>query len=356
MSTDSTTPPDSISPKENWPNYATFVKALAPIDRNLQWLADFISQDAGPTSEGSLHVLEYDEDGIKDQAYSFDKLHSPPAAGSTRIVLLSHSNTWNLDRELLDRVAFDVFYRIFGNMLIETIRAATRNHPTNFLCPLFSGFCNYMTLWMQEGDGILFHDAASYEAAQLNEVVKRIEYGVILCGQTINRMDKYLNAHPEARTPAMPAALENLRMVQGMSKDQLNRCQMLTSRLVSIMSLEESRRSIEQSVSTRRLTRRAYVFLPLSLSTSAFGMNVAPIQNVQIWVFFITSFALLLASLSVWYWLDWLSNQAYWLFHWAYRLFYRTKVFCQTYNARRRARSKSGYNSTVSSPVKWFKL
>ncbi|KAL9586732.1 MAG: hypothetical protein Q9203_003756 [Teloschistes exilis] len=61
-------------------------------------------------------------------------------------------------------------------------------------------------------------------------------------------MDKYLNAHPEARTPAMPAALENLRMVQGMSKDQLNRCQMLTSRLVSIMSLEESRRSIEQSV------------------------------------------------------------------------------------------------------------
>ncbi|KAL9586733.1 MAG: hypothetical protein Q9203_003757 [Teloschistes exilis] len=108
VSTDSTTPPDSISPKENWPNYATFVKALAPIDRNLQWLADFISQDAGPTSEGSLHVLEYDEDGIKDQAYSFDKLHSPPAAGSTRIVLLSHSNTWNLDRELLDRVALSL--------------------------------------------------------------------------------------------------------------------------------------------------------------------------------------------------------------------------------------------------------
>lgn len=112
----------------------------------------------------------------------------------------------------------DVFYRIFGNTSIETIRAATSNHPTDFLYPLLGGFCNYMTLRMQDGDGILFHDAASYEAAQLNEVVRRIEDGVIRCGQTINSMDKYLNAHPEARTPAMSAALKNLRMVHGMSK------------------------------------------------------------------------------------------------------------------------------------------
>lgn len=64
--------------------------------------------NAPATSEGSLHVLECDEDGIKDQACSFDKFHSPPAAGSTRIVLLSHSNAWNLDRELLDRVALSL--------------------------------------------------------------------------------------------------------------------------------------------------------------------------------------------------------------------------------------------------------
>ena len=62
---------------------------------------------------------------------------------------------------------------------------------------------------------------------------------------------------------------------------------------VSLASLEESKRSIEQAGKVSQLNRLAFVFLPLSLVTSFFGMNVTELNgNVRIWVFFVAAIVL----------------------------------------------------------------
>jgi Mg2+ and Co2+ transporter CorA len=68
------------------------------------------------------------------------------------------------------------------------------------------------------------------------------------------------------------------------------RCNRMTDILLSTMSILESQKSIEQSEQVNKLTRLAFVYIPLSFISSIFGMNVKEIQvNPSIWVFFLTA-------------------------------------------------------------------
>jgi Mg2+ and Co2+ transporter CorA len=65
-----------------------------------------------------------------------------------------------------------------------------------------------------------------------------------------------------------------------------NRCNRITDTLLSTMSILESQKSIEQSQQVNKLTRLAFVYIPLSFISSVFGMNVKEIQtNLPMWVF-----------------------------------------------------------------------
>ena len=57
---------------------------------------------------------------------------------------------------------------------------------------------------------------------------------------------------------------------------------------------------MQQSTSTKRLLQLAYIFLPLSLSTWIFGMNVVELQNIPLRVFFGTAGLALAMSLVLW--------------------------------------------------------
>lgn len=78
--------------------------------------------------------------------------------------------------------------------------------------------------------------------------------------------------------------------------------------LVSILTLKEFRRSIEQSTSTKHFTQFAYIFLSLSLSISVFEMNTVKLQNTQLWVFFAIANISLLISLVLWFMFNWVSR------------------------------------------------
>ena len=82
------------------------------------------------------------------------------------------------------------------------------------------------------------------------------------------------------------------------------------NRLIGTFALKESRRSIEQSTSTKRLSQLAYIFLPLSLSTSIFGMNVIELQNTPLRVFFRTAGITVAMSLILWLFLGWFPKPA----------------------------------------------
>ena len=84
------------------------------------------------------------------------------------------------------------------------------------------------------------------------------------------------------------------------------------SRYVSIMALRESKKSIQQADSVRRITQLAFIFVPLTFVTSVFGMNLAEFGtgSIKAWIFVVvaiaislTVFAMLILSpgLTRWY-------------------------------------------------------
>lgn len=72
--------------------------------------------------------------------------------------------------------------------------------------------------------------------------------------------------------------------------------------LIGAMAIYESRRSIKEAVSVKRLTQLAFVFIPLSYVSSLFGMNITEMSGngPRLWVFLVTSFSLLIGALSFW--------------------------------------------------------
>lgn len=71
---------------------------------------------------------------------------------------------------------------------------------------------------------------------------------------------------------------------------------------VSAVSLEESRRALDQNRSLGRLTQLAFVFIPVTFTTGIFGMNVAPFVNggAPMWKFWVTSVAIAISTLILW--------------------------------------------------------
>ncbi|EPE35620.1 Magnesium transport protein CorA, transmembrane region [Glarea lozoyensis ATCC 20868] len=87
-----------------------------------------------------------------------------------------------------------------------------------------------------------------------------------------------------------------LRERVDLERDELNR-------QVSNLAIDESRKSIEQAVSVKRLTQLAFFFIPLSFVTSLFGMNVDEFgsdKGIKLWMFFVTSITLTAVVLLIW--------------------------------------------------------
>jgi hypothetical protein len=82
-----------------------------------------------------------------------------------------------------------------------------------------------------------------------------------------------------------------------------NRCNRITDTLLSTMSILESQKSIEQSQQVNKLTRLAFVYIPLSFISSVFGMNVKEIQtNPPMWVFLGTALGFTFLSVCLVSW------------------------------------------------------
>lgn len=79
-----------------------------------------------------------------------------------------------------------------------------------------------------------------------------------------------------------------------------SRCESASSLLQSAVGLLESQESIRQNRELNKLTKLAFVFVPVSLVSSIFGMNVVEINPGSIpsvWHFFLTAVLLLILCL-----------------------------------------------------------
>jgi hypothetical protein len=82
------------------------------------------------------------------------------------------------------------------------------------------------------------------------------------------------------------------------------RCTRGTSIIMNNTMLVESRRAIRQAKWVGKLTLVAFFYIPLSFTTSFFGMNVIQLGTgrLSIWVWFVTSLPLFSLSLVFLYW------------------------------------------------------
>jgi Mg2+ and Co2+ transporter CorA len=95
-------------------------------------------------------------------------------------------------------------------------------------------------------------------------------------------------------------------------KDLLNRAEMLSDRcksrlniLMNRAGIVESNKAIEQTKEVTKLTRLAFVFIPLSFTSSFFGMNLTPlVDNVTygLWLYVAVSAPLVIFLLIVMTW------------------------------------------------------
>lgn len=98
-----------------------------------------------------------------------------------------------------------------------------------------------------------------------------------------------------------------LKELLGDYKGLLTRCQLLSQQcesasniLQSAVALLESQKSIKQTEEVNKLTKLAFVFVPVSLIASIFGMNVSEINSEnapKLWHFLLTSILVLLPCL-----------------------------------------------------------
>ncbi len=71
---------------------------------------------------------------------------------------------------------------------------------------------------------------------------------------------------------------------------------------IGTMAIQESRKSIQEAISVKRLTQLAFVFIPLNYVSSLFGININEMtgNGPRLWKFVATSFALLISVLTTW--------------------------------------------------------
>ena len=82
------------------------------------------------------------------------------------------------------------------------------------------------------------------------------------------------------------------------AKTLLARCERTMAMVMNMLSIEEARRSVNQNTTLFRFTVVASIYIPLSFTSSFFGMNFIELGqgSLRIWVFFATCVPIFLVS------------------------------------------------------------
>jgi Mg2+ and Co2+ transporter CorA len=93
---------------------------------------------------------------------------------------------------------------------------------------------------------------------------------------------------------AFPPLLTALNHLQGSISHAQSDISSSLQRRLTLLQLEEARKSIAQGAMVRKLTILAFVFVPVSATASAFGMNIAPLLSdpPPVWAFIVAALGL----------------------------------------------------------------
>jgi Mg2+ and Co2+ transporter CorA len=89
---------------------------------------------------------------------------------------------------------------------------------------------------------------------------------------------------------------EDFEYVLRRSHDLLKKIERSMSLSMSLANIEQAKHGLSLNSTLFRLTIVASFYIPLSFTTSFFGMNFNELQSLSIWIFFVTSFPIFVIS------------------------------------------------------------
>lgn len=177
--------------------------------------------------------------------------------------------------------------------------------------------CTALLSWNQMVN-FLEEDVREYQFARSDEVesaLEQLRYNISL----IDRMKSHLKDNLATIDQAGLEPMEDdLAEVAQQNRDTLRkdhewiigrcqalsaRCEVISNSLLSMASFEASQRSILESNQINRLSKLAFIFIPMSFVASVFGMNVSEMaRNPPIWVFFLVAIPVACFAITIMNW------------------------------------------------------
>ncbi|OCK80924.1 hypothetical protein K432DRAFT_381799 [Lepidopterella palustris CBS 459.81] len=146
-----------------------------------------------------------------------------------------------------------------------------------------------------------------YEGVSLRAQTEALEEGWAIVHDTrlyMTNSQKSIVQFAAPTSPHTPELLRDYRTLMGQIRFVQGDLRDYANRHIGMLTLEDSRKRIEQTVTVNRLTKLAFVYIPLNFVTSAFGMKITELGTGKgrLWMFFTVAVALggiVLASVSI---------------------------------------------------------
>lgn len=208
----------------------------------------------------------------------------------------------------------------YGSTMDHTLMALD---PLYALSELFQGsadsisqLLNLVECVIDKGTGYNLYKSQDYSLANLSyhqDILNRLESRLL---ESIFDLQRHQNSSwPRSTNEAqntksiatIDALLEDFRTLLSRVQHLLVRCQSGMTICMNSAAIAESQKAIDQAKRVEQLTRLAFFYIPLSFTTSFFGMNLKSFGTtggLQLWVFFATSIPLVFISYVVLGWLN----------------------------------------------------
>lgn len=89
--------------------------------------------------------------------------------------------------------------------------------------------------------------------------------------------------------------------LEHVSRELDSRCQEAITVLMSTVTIQDAKKAIAQAERVAKLTFLAFIFVPLSFTTSFFGMNFRELEELSIWRWVVMSAPIITVTLTVFF-------------------------------------------------------
>ncbi|KAK3681417.1 hypothetical protein B0T22DRAFT_305637 [Podospora appendiculata] len=180
------------------------------------------------------------------------------------------------------------------------------NNPVCFALPhvrlLLNNFTQYLEKCRHEAWDVLdpnLRDGWDRDVEQEEKLYFRVYIHAERLSQCAKSLDHFLSLHQRTPSAVLKNATDDFAILLKEAIDLRNALRDRLGQRAAVLSLEESRKSIQMADSLKTLTQLAFVFTPLNFATSIFGANIVEFGNgtAPAWAFVVTAVAIGLATM-----------------------------------------------------------